>query len=215
MAGKILASGELLQVVEGHHLRSRLTFRFRDGSVDDETTTFKQDTEFHLLSDHHIQKGASFPHPMDTTIDAANGTVTTTRDHGGKGQLKTERLEMPRDLSNGLILDLIKNFPRDAQEVKTSMLVTGSKPRIVKLAISAETEETFYVAGVRHKAARYLIKIEIGGITGAVAPIVGKKPLDIHVWMAKGTPATMIRTESQFYESGPLWRVELCAPSWH
>lgn len=214
MNDKILASGELLQVTEGHHLRSRLTFQFRDGSIDDETTIFRQDSEFHLLSDHHVQKGPSFPHPTDVTIDVAHGKVTRKQDGNGKDKDETDSISMPSDLSNGLILDIIKNFPKDAQAIKISMLVSASKPRIVKLAISPEKEDTFFVAGTPHKAQQYLLKIEIGGITGAIAPIIGKKPLDVHVWMAKGAPSTMIRTESQFYADGPLWRVELCGPSW-
>jgi hypothetical protein len=214
MGGKVLASGELLQVTEGHHLRSRLTFRFRDGSIDDETTTFTQDSLFHLMTDHHVQKGPSFPHPMDVMIDVPNGTVTRKQKSDGKVTIDTDSTSMPEDLSNGLLLDLIKNYPKDAQEIKFSMLVAASKPRVVKLAISPEKEDTFYVAGAPHKAREYVIKIEIGGIAGAIAHVIGEKPLDGHVWMAEGDPPTMIRAESQFYVDGPKWRVELCGPSW-
>ena len=36
------------------------------GSVDDETATFSQEHDFRLIiSDHHIQKGPSFPHPTE------------------------------------------------------------------------------------------------------------------------------------------------------
>jgi hypothetical protein len=214
MDDKVLASGELLQVTEGRHLRSRLTFQFRDGSVDDETTIFRQDSVFHLLSDHHVQKGPSFPHPMDVTIDVAHGKVTRKQNAKGKEKDEIDSISMPPDLSNGLILDIIKNFPRNSQAIKISMLVSAPKPRVVKLAIAPEKEDKFFVAGAPHKAQEYLIKIEIGGITGAIAPMIGKKPLDVHVWMAEGAPSTMIRTESQFFADGPLWRVELCGPSW-
>lgn len=214
MDGKTLGSGELLQVVQGRHLRSRLTFRFRDGSLDDEVTTFRQNSEFHLLSDHHIQRGPSFPHPMDVTIDATHCTVTQRKISGNDNEVKTEHIDMPPDLSNGLILDLIKNFPKDRTELKIPMLVSASKPRVIKLAVTPETEDTFFIAGAPHKATKYLIKVELGGVTGAIAPIIGKKPLHIHVWMANGAPATMVRTESQFYADGPLWRVELGAPTW-
>jgi len=214
MEGRILASGELLQIIEGRHLRSRLTFRFRDGSVDDETTTFRQDNKFHLLSDHHVQKGPSFPHPMDVKIDVIHGTVTRKQDSDGKHKIEIDNISMPPDLSNGLLLDLIKNYPNGVQGMKLSMLIAASKPRVVKLAIAPSKEDTFYVAGAPYKAREYVIKIEIGGIAGVIAPIVGKKPLDGHVWLAEGAPPTMIRTESQFYVDGPLWRVELCGPSW-
>ena len=41
--GKTIAAGGLTQVVQGNRLVSRLTFRFKDGSVDDETTVFSQE----------------------------------------------------------------------------------------------------------------------------------------------------------------------------
>jgi len=93
------------------------------------------------------------------------------------------------------------------------MLTAASKLRVVKLAIALEKDDTFYVAGTPHKAKEYVVKVKIGGISGAIAPIIGKNPLDAHVWMAEGAPPTMIRAESQFYVDGPLWRVELCGPT--
>jgi hypothetical protein len=67
--GRVLAAGELFQVVRGDRVTSRLLFRFKDGSVDDETTVFSQRGNFHLISDHHVQKGPTFPDPMDVSID--------------------------------------------------------------------------------------------------------------------------------------------------
>ena len=40
-AGKIIASGELSQVVQSDEVTMRLTYHFVDGSIDDETTTYK------------------------------------------------------------------------------------------------------------------------------------------------------------------------------
>ena len=42
MEGRTLAAGNLSQVVQGDRLVARLTFRFKHGSVDDETTVFSQ-----------------------------------------------------------------------------------------------------------------------------------------------------------------------------
>ena len=47
--GKTLASGTLEQVVQGNRLVSKRTFRFKDGSVDEETTVFSQRGKFRLL----------------------------------------------------------------------------------------------------------------------------------------------------------------------
>src|ERR1700739_4537701 len=48
--GRILAVGDLFQVVRGDRVTSRLLFRFKDGSVDDETTVFSQRGNFHLIT---------------------------------------------------------------------------------------------------------------------------------------------------------------------
>ena len=68
MDSKILAPGDLIQVIRGNQVVSRLVFRFKDGSLDDETAIFTQRGSLRLVSDHHIQKGPAFPHPMDVLI---------------------------------------------------------------------------------------------------------------------------------------------------
>lgn len=92
MEGKTLASGDLIQVVRGDRLISSLIFHFKDGSIDDETTVFSQHREFRLLSDHHVQKGPSFPHPMDVLIDASSGQVTVRSSDGGNEKSKNTTL---------------------------------------------------------------------------------------------------------------------------
>src|ERR1700761_1300642 len=54
--GQVLAVGDLYQVIHGDTVNSRLTFRFKDGSIDDETTVFSQRDKFRLITDHHIQR---------------------------------------------------------------------------------------------------------------------------------------------------------------
>jgi hypothetical protein len=45
--GAILARTEFSQVVNGDEVTLHLTYRFVDGSIDDETTTFRQNCTFH------------------------------------------------------------------------------------------------------------------------------------------------------------------------
>ena len=156
MDGKTLASGELVQVVQGDRLVSNLVFHFKDGSIDDETTVFSQHHNFRLLSDHHVQKGPSFPHPMDVSIDASNGQVTVRSTDGGKEKVETERLDLPPDLANGLVPTFLKNIRPDVAETKVSYVAATPKPRLVKLAITPQGEQSFKVAGVRHKASSVL-----------------------------------------------------------
>ena len=46
--GRVLAVGDLFQVVRGDRLTTRLLFRFKDGSVGDETVGFSQRGNFQL-----------------------------------------------------------------------------------------------------------------------------------------------------------------------
>jgi len=214
MEGKTIAAGDLIQVVRGDQLVSNLSFHFKDGSVDDETTVFSQDHDFRLVSDHHVQKGPSFPHPMDVSIDASSGQVTVRYSEDGKEKVETDHLDLQPDLANGLLLDLLKNIPKDAPETKVSYVAATPKPRLVKLSIKPEGEETFWAAGDQHKATRYVVKVELGGVAGVVAPIIGKEPKDTYVWILEGKAPAFVRMEGQFFQGGPIWKIELTSPIW-
>ena len=60
----------------------------------------------------------------------------------------------------------------------------------------------------------YVLKVEIGGVAGVLAPIVGKQPPDSHVWIASGEVPVFVRGEQPFYAGGPVWRIELASPTW-
>jgi len=83
--GTSLASGGLIQTSLGDRVTSRLVFHFKDGSIQDETAVFTQSGRFRLLTDHMIQRGPTFPHPMEVSIDAVGGRVTIQyREDDGK-----------------------------------------------------------------------------------------------------------------------------------
>lgn len=212
--GKAIAAGDLVQTVQGDRLISNLIFHFNDGSVDDETTIFSQNHVFRLLSDHHVQKGPSFPHPMDVLIDAMSGAVTTRFTDGSQEKVETNHLDLPPDLANGVLPNLLQNIPGDAAETKVSYLVATPKPRLVKLAISAQGEEPFSAGGARYKATRYVMKVELGALTAVLARITGKQPDDTQVWVLRGKAPAFIRMKGQFYLGGPVWTIELASPVW-
>ena len=216
MDGNTIAAGDLIQSGDRDRLVSNLIFHFKDGSVDDETTIFSQGRNFRLLSDHHVQKGPSFPHPIDVSIDASKNRVIvhSTGDGKDKDKVETDHLDLPIDLANGLVLTLLKNIRPDASETKVSYLAFTPKPRLVTLVITPEGEDTFWTAGARHKAVRYDVKVELGGLTGVLAPLLGKQPKDIHVWILGGDAPAFVRMEGQLYQDGPLWRIELTSPVW-
>jgi hypothetical protein len=209
LEGKVLAVGDLVQVSNGDRVVSRLTYRFRDGSVDDETTVFTQRKVFQLVSDHHIQKGPIFPKPLDVMVNAGTGEVIS-RDKDGK--LTEDHLNLDPDVCNGLPMTLLLNLDPASPQIRLSMVAPTTKPRLVHLVVTPDGEENFSIGGVRHKATNYRIKIELGGVAGAVAPIVGKQPADVHVWVLGGDAPAFVKEEGQFYEGGPIWRVELISP---
>jgi hypothetical protein len=207
--GKIVATGDLIQVGHGDRVTARMTFRFRDGSIDDETTVFTQRKVFQLISDHHIQRGPSFPHPLDMLLSIATGEVTY-RDKDGKTSV--EHLDPGPEDCNGLFIPLLLNLDPKGAPIRLPMVVATPKPRLVHLVFSVEGVAPLSIGGVREKATNFSLRMELGGITGVIAPIIGKQPSDIHAWILEGDVPSFVRGEGQFYEGGPIWRIELVAP---
>ncbi len=214
LSGESLADGDLLQTVRGARVTSRLVFHFKDGSLHDETAVFSQRRQFALIRDHLIQKGPSFPQPLDMTIDAANGQVTVRYEDHGDAKVATEHLDLPPDLANGTILTMLKNAKPGAPPKSVGFVAATPKPMLVKLAISAVGEEPFSTGSMARKAMHYVLKVDIGGIKGVIAPLVGKQPPDSHVWILGGEAPAFVKSEQPLYNDGPVWRIELVSPVW-
>jgi hypothetical protein len=207
--GKTLASGDLVQVAHGDRVTSRLTFHFRDGSLDDEVAIYSQHKIFQLISDHHIQRGPSFPKPLDMFIDARSGQITS-RDENQK--TTQNHLDLDSDICNGILLALLQNIDPTTTPIRLSMVAPSSKPRLVHIAIAVDGEDRVSIGGRPHKATNYRIKVELGGLAGVVAPIIGMQPADVHFWILGGDAPAFLREEGQFYEGGPIWRIDLVSP---
>ncbi len=215
LEGKTLADGDLIQVTRGDRVTSQLVFHFKDGSIRSENVVFSQRRSFRLLSDHVVQKGPAFKHAMETSIDGATGQITVRyTDDDGKDKVTTDRLELPPDVANGLIFMLLKNITPDAPETTLSMVAATPKPRLVKLVVTPQGEDSFSTGGSSRKAIHYVLKVDIGGVTGLVAPLVGKQPPDTHVWILGGEAPAFVKSEGPLYLGGPTWRIELASPVW-
>ena len=212
--GDVLADGEMTQVAHGIQVTNHTIFHFRDGSVHEETVVFSQQKNFQLISDHLIQKGPSFPHPMDVLITKATGQVTIHYTEDGKDKTIDERMTLPPDVANGLVLTLLQNIRPTTPKITVSMIATTPKPRLVKLVITPGGQEPFNVGKSKHMATHYIIKVDIGGVAGAVAPIVGKQPPDRHIWIADEGAPVFVKMEGPLYDEGPTWRIELASPTW-
>jgi hypothetical protein len=92
--------------------------------------------------------------------------MVRTTDDNGKEKVVTNRLNLPPDVANGMVLTLLKNVPSDASQITVSMVAATPKPRLVKLAITSRGEEPFSIGGSSRKARHYVVKVEIGGASG-------------------------------------------------
>jgi hypothetical protein len=212
--GSPLADGDLIQVARGTRVTTRLTFHFRDGSLHDETAVFSQRGHFGLISDHLVQRGPSFPQPLDISIDAAGNVKVHYTDGDGKSKDEYEHLTLPADVANGLVFTMLKNVDRNAPPKSLTLVAATPKPRLVKLAVIPSGEERFVTGGESRLAIHYVLKVEIGGLSGLIAPLIGKQPPDSHIWILGGEAPTFVRSEQPLYFGGPVWRIELAAPAW-
>lgn len=215
LEGNTLAEGDVTQFARSDRVTIHTVLHFKDGSVNEETVVFSQRHIFRLVSDHLVQKGPAFKQPMDVSVDGSTGQVTVRYTDDGKEKTVTERLKLPADVSNGMILTLLKNIRPDVPLTTLSMVAAAPKPRLVKLLISPEGEDSVLAGGLARKATRYVVKVDIGGVAGVVAPLVGKQPPDTHIWILGGDAPSFAKSEGPLYAGGPIWRMELTSPDWH
>jgi hypothetical protein len=213
-SGKALAYGELDQVLDPRKgvVTADLHFRFTDGSFYQEVTRFTQRREFHLVSYKVLQKGASFKQQSEAEVDTATGTITVRTNDGGKENVVSKHLNLPPDLSNGMLPVLIKNLTSATSETVVSMVSTSSSPRVVHLHIQPLEDASLKFGSITMKTQHFIIKVKIGGVAGLVAPIVGKQPPDLNMWIVKSAAPAFLQSEGPLSEGNPVWRIEISTP---
>lgn len=159
-----------------------MNFQFSDGSSFREITKFTQHAEFRLLSDKATQKGPSFKQDSESEIDAKSGNITVRTMEGGKEKVATKHMDLPPDVSNGMLSVLMKNLSKPGTPGTVSLVTLSSSPRMVQLDIVPQNETTLKFDGAVHKAQHFVVKIKIGGLAGVIAPLLGKQPPDLQMW---------------------------------
>jgi hypothetical protein len=204
-AGKIIANGEFSQVVQGDEVTMRLTYHFVDGSIDDETTSYRQQGTFRLVRNHHLQKGPFFVKPVDFTVEASTGTATSrTTDRNGRIHVESEHMDLPDDLANGFVGTLLLNVSQNTTPFRVRMLAPVGGGRLIHILISPEGEQQFHTEGQTLKAAVFRIHPELGGIVGVIAPLIGLQPKDVMVWVLEGEEPAVVRIVGQLGGYGPV-----------
>jgi hypothetical protein len=190
--------------------------RLADGDlIHEESAVYTQGRYFRLLSARLVQKGPTFPRTLDMSVDAAKDRVSVRyTEKDGEEKTEDEKLDLPSDLANGMILTLVKNLSVDAKPATVSLVAATPKPRVVKLEISRSGRDPFSTGGTSREALHYVVKVNIGGIAGLLAPLLGKQPPDSHVWVLGGEAPAFVKAELPLYLGGPLWRIELVSPVW-
>ena len=209
--GQKIAEGESSQIVKNGVVTAHQVFHFDDGSLYDDVTTFTQRGTFHLLTDHMIQKGPAFPTQMESWLDTRSGQVTARTTKNGKTESASQKISLPPDLANGILFTIVKSLLWTPQTT-VSYLAFDPKPKLVKLMYTREGTETLHADGAAHEAVRFLMKVDIGGVTGAVVKITGKQPADTHIWVITGEAPTYAGSEGPLYGEGPVWKIELVSP---
>ena len=212
--GTAIAVGDSTEVVHGNQVTNHLIYHFKDGSLQEEDFVFSQRGTFRLITYHKIEKGPSFKNASELTIDARSGQVNVKEtDEKGKEKFESQRMKLPPDLANGMVLTLLKNIPDNAK-TELPFLVATPKPRVVKLEITPSGTEPYTIVGSKREALHFVIKVDIGGVAGVIAPLVGKQPPDNHVWISRGEAPTFVKSVTLSYVGGPMWRTELTSPVW-
>lgn len=211
--GKAIAYGEQSQNPGGGALRTRLVLRFRDGSHFEEQATYTQSNVFRLERYHMVQRGPSFP-TMDVTFDRRTGRykALTQEKIGGEEKSASGTLEIPEDVYNGLATTLIKNL--SGSGVNARMLAFTPEPIALSMGISKEGVDRVSVGGRRLDASRYLVKLDVTGLKGVFASLVGKDPPDVRYWMVAGDVPAFGKFEGAMFLNGPIWRLEQTPVQW-
>ncbi len=118
VTGVAIASGDLLQRAKGGVTESRMIFRFKDGSVFDETVMFTQERVFTLQSYRLGQRGPVFTEDTEISLERATGAyhVKSKTHTDGREKLLNGTLVLPPDVYNGMLLTVVKNLPKGASE---------------------------------------------------------------------------------------------------
>jgi hypothetical protein len=212
--GEPIGHGELRQLPVPGGIESTLSLAFKDGSRREETVVFSQNKTFRLESFRLVERGPLFP-TSEISFDRKSGQykARVQEKKGDEERTASGELEMPADLYNGMSLVLLKNLA-DGERASGRMVVFTPKPRLIRVDLSAEGDDKVRFAGNTLTARRYLVKLEVKGLTGVVASLIGKEPPDSRYWLVTGEVPAFARFEGAMFLNGPVWRVEMVGPEW-
>jgi hypothetical protein len=210
-----IASGDLLQFVRRGEVESRMVFRFKDGSVLDETVVFTQERAFLMKSYRLLQRGPVFAEDTEISLERASGKyrVKTTARADGHENVLEGILEMPADTYNGMVLTVAKNLAKGASATIHVVAFTPAA-RLVPLELAPAGEQKILVGELTKSATRYVFKPKPGPWISLLANVLGRMPPDSHAWILTEDVPAFVKFEGPLHPAGAPWRIELTSPRW-
>lgn len=211
--GALLAPGDLSQVVRDSGIESRMVFHFADSSVFEENVTFSQHGVFAMLTYHLIQSGPAFAADIDVTLSRSGQYAIRSRSHqDGKEEQYAGTLDLPPDVSNGMVILLAKNLSAGRTETVHIVAFTP-QPRLIGLRLAPTGSQQVLIGRHAETAVDFTITPRLGALLGFFARLLGKMPPDSHAWIVGGNAPAFVRYEGPLF-SGPVWRIDLASPGW-
>ncbi len=212
--GIFLGRGDLIQVVRGGEVVSRMVFRLEDGSVYDETVVFTQQRFFALERYTLAQRGPAFKEEMEVSLERGGKYRVKTKTRGaGQEKAFEGSLDLPPDVYNGLVLTVVKNLPKGAGETIHLVAFTPT-PRLIQLELTPAGERKVLVDGIAKTAVHYVFHPRLGVWLELFARLLGRLPPDYNAWIIPDEVPAFVRFEGQLSPTGPVWRVEQTIPRW-
>ena len=213
--GGLLASGDLLQVQRGAQVESRMVFRFKDGSIYDETVVFTQERVFTMQSYHLVQRGPAFTEDTEISLERASGKyrVNTKAHKDGREQELNGTLALPPDVYNGMVITVAKNLSKGASETVHIVAFTPT-PRLIQLEFAPSGEQNVLIGEIGKTATHYVLKPRLGTWLKLFATLLGRVPPDSHAWIISNELPAFVRFEGQLVTMGPVWRIEMASLRW-
>jgi hypothetical protein len=212
--GVVLATGDLLQVSKGAEVKKRMVFKFKDGSVFEESVVFTEQDVYALQSYHLVQRGPAFTEEIEISLDYASGKYKVqTQGQDGRKKTLEGHVELPTDVYNGMVFTVVKDLPAGAVATVHYLAFTPA-PRLIELELSPAGEQEVLVGELSKTAVHYVLKPKLGIWVGLFAKLLGRVPPDEHVWIVPEEVPAFVRFEGPLYPTGPVWRIELASPRW-
>jgi hypothetical protein len=211
--GRILAHGDLLQVIRGDEIDKRMVFRFQDGSLYEESVSFTQPGVFRLKTYRLSTRGPAFDVDTEISMTQATGAyrVKTKDRKDGREKILEGKLELPPDVYNGLIMTIVKDLPK-GESVTVHFVAFTPDPRLIELELTPVGDQETIVGDLKGSAVHYLIKPKLGMWLRLFATILGRAPSDLHAWVATDEVPAFVGFEGSLTMQGPVWRIEVVSP---